>query len=542
VNDITRILSLAPAPGGAGAEPWLDALHLPDGTMRLQPHQREALSSLRRLGSVVGAMGVGSGKTLVFALAPRALQLPGSACVLLVPPTLVKTARREFGIYADHFDVDPPTILPYSALSATDAVDVLDELAPRVVLADEAHYLRHAGAARTRRVFRYLATHVGTRLVPMSGTLLGKSVRDAWHLSGAALGPLSPLPTHFNTLEAVAQCSDVESALVIPSATDWSITRPLTAHYGLAHDRAGVRTAIERRFAEADGVVATTRSSATMALYVHTVRPRLPKVVTETIRRLRATWELPDGTCITQAPQFAAAARQLALGFYYAVEWGPDGPNIPWLHARSDYAKALQAFLAREGKRRRLDTPGAVEALLGQDTAFCGPVLEQAWTTWKAVEPEASPTTYPVWLTDDVLLHAKALADAHDAILWYSWIAVGNRLRELGMDVYAAGDELDGARRTVAASIEAHGTGRNLQAWDCNVVLAPPASGTSWEQLLGRTHRQGQLADEVRVWVYQGTQGQRDALESGLDGARYLEGTTGQPQKLLLATFIHGGT
>jgi len=537
-KDIRRILSLAPAPGGAGGEAWIDNLHLPEGTMRLLPHQREALSSLRRLGSVVGAMGVGSGKTLVFALAPRALQLPGSACVLLVPPTLVKTARREFALYAVHFDVDPPIILPYSALSATDAVGVLDDRAPRVILADEAHYLRHSTAARTRRVFRYLADHAGTRLVPMSGTLLGKSVRDAWHLAGTALGPLSPLPTHYNTLEAVAQCSDVESALVVPSATDWSITRPLTTHYGLQHDRAGVRAALERRFAEADGVVATTRSSAAMALNIATVRPRLPKAITDAIRALRSTWELPDGTCITQAPQLAAAARQLAVGFYYAVEWGEGGPNIPWLHARSTYAKALQAFLTREGKRRRLDTPGAVEALLEADAAACGPSLGPAWLAWKTIEPEASTTTYPVWLTDDVLLHAKALADEHDAILWYSWIAVGARLRELGMEVFAAGDELDGERRVVAASIEAHGTGRNLQAWDANVILAPPASGTTWEQLLGRTHRQGQQADEVRVWVYQGTQGQRDALASGLGGARYLEGTTGQPQKLLLATFV----
>ncbi len=65
--------------------------------------------------------------------------------------------------------------------------------------------------------------------------------------------------------------------------------------------------------------------------------------------------------------------------------------------------------------------------------------------------------------------------------------------------------------------------------------MTPPPSGRVWEQLLGRTHRPGQLADEVHVDVVIGHPNVRDDIMQAYMDAEYVRDTTGQPQKLLLA-------
>jgi hypothetical protein len=67
--------------------------------------------------------------------------------------------------------------------------------------------------------------------------------------------------------------------------------------------------------------------------------------------------------------------------------------------------------------------------------------------------------------------------------------------------------------------------------------VAVVADAGAWEQLIGRTHRQGQLADEVEVYVF--AHGAfADALETARERAKYIENTTGNTQKLLLASWL----
>ena len=87
------------------------------------------------------------------------------------------------------------------------------------------------------------------------------------------------------------------------------------------------------------------------------------------------------------------------------------------------------------------------------------------------------------------------------------------------------------------ASIRAHGTGVNLQAYNDSIILTPPSSGAVWEQLLGRMHRQGQEADQVTYTVYQHTEELIEALEKSIENASYIEKSMGQKQKLIYATF-----
>ena len=89
----------------------------------------------------------------------------------------------------------------------------------------------------------------------------------------------------------------------------------------------------------------------------------------------------------------------------------------------------------------------------------------------------------------------------------------------------------------MACSAKAFGTGQNLQAWAHNLVCSSPSSASDFEQLIGRTHRAGQFADEVQVHYYAHTRHARNTLRSAMNQARYIEQTTGDAQRLGYGTW-----
>jgi hypothetical protein len=136
----------------------------------------------------------------------------------------------------------------------------------------------------------------------------------------------------------------------------------------------------------------------------------------------------------------------------------------------------------------------------------------------------------------------KWMASHPTGIVWYEHTAVGERLRQMGAQVYGAGQAaakaIINAKGPIAASILAHGTGKNLQAWDNNLVLSCPSSGATWQQLIARTHRPGQMSDEVNCDVLLHTRELKEAWDKALDIAEYLQDSTGDSQKLLLGSKI----
>jgi len=71
-----------------------------------------------------------------------------------------------------------------------------------------------------------------------------------------------------------------------------------------------------------------------------------------------------------------------------------------------------------------------------------------------------------------------------------------------------------------------------------NLVTSCPPSASIVEQLVGRTHRDGQEADEVVVDILLGCREHHDAFQRALDGARATADTLGHDQKLLLADVL----
>lgn len=154
---------------------------------------------------------------------------------------------------------------------------------------------------------------------------------------------------------------------------------------------------------------------------------------------------------------------------------------------------------------------------------------------WRGVRDHFEPNPVPVWLDRNVLEQAIEHA-GRDALIWTRYRAAGQALEEMGIPYYGAGTHPEGANgRTIAVSIAAHSTGRNLQAWSRSLVLTPMANADAWEQLIGRTHRAGQHADTVEVDVIGSIDYHGAVLGRVLTEARAITKASGFEHKLVTA-------
>lgn len=149
------------------------------------------------------------------------------------------------------------------------------------------------------------------------------------------------------------------------------------------------------------------------------------------------------------------------------------------------------------------------------------------------------PNPVPVWLTTDVVEQvARAVEDG--TIVWCRWGAVGNALHQLGITYYPGGtnpmDQPDGEPLVIGTASKRL-VGLNMQKWNRNLVLTPPANPDSWEQLIGRTHRSGQKADTVYTQVIDAIPYHREVMHRVTAKARVDSTASGFTQKLVEATW-----
>ena len=523
----------------------LRALHeelcLPNGTRRLRPIQAAALLEARRVGGLFGPIGVGAGKSDVSLLLPKVMG--SKVAVLLVPAALrEKVFRQDYPTLIDQYrlprligsKVAPLHaegelhVLSYESLSSEKQATVLDDLRPDLIVCDEAHALRHPSATRTRRFLRYFKEHRDTRLCAMSGTMTSKSLKDYAHLAWLTLREDAPIPTKWTVLEEWAAALD-SSFLQAPAGVLMEFCEPGET----------AREGFRRRLVETAGVVATSESALGTGLVLNERKVEVPAKIRDTLAEMRGTWTSPDGEEVfDDVLTLHRYARQLATGFYYRWVW-PRGESLDvrdaWLKARAAWNREVAQFLMHRAK------PGIDSPLLVAKAAAEGRIPSMHYATWASVRDSAKPETEPVWLDDFLVEDAVSWGREDVGIIWYEHQTVGERIGKLGgFPVFGAGcDSIlrETGTRTIVASIKAHGTGKNLQTFKRNLITTAPSSGTVWEQLLGRTHRPGQQADEVTVDLYRHTQELRGALIKALRDAEYQERTTGNQQKLLAATY-----
>lgn len=547
MNDIDRILRI---PVSSPAPDVSDRFRRPNGTMRLRPAQSQALHDLALAKGGVFPIGVGWGKTLITQLAGVALG--AKRPLVLLPAPCEAQFWRDYGANGRHFTVHPNLqVLTYSKLQVISGRDSLKTLAPDLIIADEAHNLRNLRSARCQRVHRYLkaAHEAGTPVmfVALSGTLTTKSLNDYAHLTRWALRSNAPVPKDAAETLAWSMCLDSGTR---PGDLELRRMGSFIRHFypGQPLSQENARAAFAERFTRTLGVVATRDSSAVGCSLLLVKREiTVPPAIQAALDHVRSTWSLPNAEQeFSDLMSMQGATKQIAQGFYYRWDWPPDRPNTGdkvWMENRKRWAKAVREQIHREieGLDSELLVSNACRWSIRHDRLAEGlqPATVAAWRLWEPFHKIKPPPTIAVWLDDTILRDAVAWARAqkHPVIVWYGDTAVGQRFRELGLPVYGQGSEMPLKAETCAASYNVHGTGKNLQAWSNQILLDPPSSGQAWEQLLGRTHRQGQNADEVFFHYYAHTDEYRAAIDNARASATYIQDTTQTPQRLLYATW-----
>lgn len=542
----------------------------------LRPVQSWALEEIRVNRGAVLAVGVGHGKTLIAYATPTVLGVDPADVLVLVPANLRDTFRREGLKYAAHFRTPPELpMLSYAELSRPAALDYLERTRPKVIVCDEAHYLRAADATRTRRFMRYLKDATNTVLVAMSGTLFTSSIKDGQPLIIRALGDGAPVPSAYSTLEWWAACIDVpRGAECNPTTDDYRRIAPLVDRFGRGdlmsltwtERKAAVREAFHKRFVTTPGVVHTVESSAANGLFVQPIRPAPGPMldVAPLIDEVESSWTRPDGELLEDELRVNECLRMLALGYYYTWDWGAGGEDVEWNEARLEYGRRVAAFLRRD--RPGIDSPYLVEQAVRRTLleaadvdipdGFGGPTLNvvqyadliAAFRAWDPIRDRATPTPRGVveatGIIGSVVRYAQRVVKERGTrgIVWYAHDAAATILEGLGVHVYRPGEDPEAdpnpAGTVAGMSIASHGTGKNLQSWSDNFVLYPPANGKTWEQLVGRTHRPGQSADDVWVYVLDHTPEHAQALRNAQEQAVFAETVQGQRQKLNIATWL----
>lgn len=538
----------------------------------LLPVQAWALEEMSHVGGLLGPIGVGQGKTLLGLLSAMVLDKCQTA-VLLIPPNLKRQLLDiDWEFYGQHWTLPNlagarwffpgrPTlhVVAFSELSGAKSSDLLSRLRlnPDTIIIDEAHNVRNSTAARTKRLMRYSKEHPQVRVLAWSGTLTSRSLHDYAHISAVALGDQSPVPLFPPTVEEW-------SAAIDPSPFPLEPGELLRLGGG-----ADARDVVRRRVVDSYGVVSSADDARCEASLVISERPvKAPKVILDALKEVARTWCRPDGEELVQALDLNRVQKELSAGFYYRWRW-PRKETVEvidrWLTVRKAWHSELREKLKKGGVH--MDSPllltkaairwydgythierdehgEAVSRQVIPPRTRNGPQPTWAaehWLEWREVRETAKPETEPVWV-DDFLVEDAALWLREEAgLLWYEHDAFGRRVVEGsgGAVVHAGpgrgGDQLvvglRGGERVVA-SLRAHGTGKNLQCFHRNLVANPPSDGATWEQLVGRTFRQGQLADEVTVEVYRHTQTYVDAVNRARSLALYIEESLGAEQKL----------
>ncbi len=506
-------------------------LRTPAGTWTLRPLQAVALHEIATVGGLLGPIRVGGGKTLLSLLAPR---LVGAVRpVLLLPAALVDKTRREMGILMAHWAIPRNIqIQSYEMLGRENAANFFQIAHPDFIFADEAHRLKNARAGVTRRVARWMHEHPETRFAAVSGTLLKDDLRDFAHLAGWALKAWAPVPLEKGEISEWADCLAPPKnpmARMEPGPL-LSLATPDDAREAMGDTHTLARLGFRRRLRETPGVVASGDEHVACSLLIRGETYDVNATTEANFRTLRTAWETPDGWALSQAVDVWRHARELALGFHYV--WDPRPPR-EWIEARREWAALVREILSSS---HTLDTELQVSREYGHTAEF---------RRWEAVRPTFQIQPRAIWHDPTALDLCAAWMRKGPGIVWVDHAFFGHELSrrtgvpyfgEQGQDV-VRGTPIEQAdpKGSIIASGRANSTGRNLQAWARNLFTSAPAGAPEWEQRLGRTHRDGQEADEVIADVLFGCREHFEALERALIAARANVQTMGHAQKLLLA-------
>lgn len=539
--ELDRILALPRRQWEADARGYVEKvsayLRAPGGTQMLRPVQAASLVEAHDIKGLFGPQRVGAGKTLVSLLVFTVLgaQKP----LLLIPAKLKDKTLRDMHALRKHWLVPGYVrVITYELLGREQSAKELENWRPDVIVMDEAHRVKNRSAAVTRRVDRYLQDHPDTKVVALSGTFTKRSIKDYAHIAGWCLKDLNPTPRDFNTIVEWGMAIDEQRGdenRLAPGALIELCGPEERATYATDPVRS-VRKAYGKRLIETPGVIATQDDPLGASLSIDALA-FYDAHVDQAAKHMRATWERPDGEPMLDGIELWRHLREIACGFFY--RWNP-APPPQWVQARRTWAKFVREVLRHN--RRGIDSESQVVRAVD-----AGHYDSYALADWRAVKDLFTPNTEAVWVTTRVLERAIEWAHAEKGIIWVEHTEFGHALSRMsnipfywrqGKNAQGKAIEDHPAGEPMIASIASNAEGRNLQSWNTNLITSCPPTGAILEQLLGRTHRDGQLADEVSATVMAVVPEQLDAFDRARSDALMIGDTMRQNQKLFYADML----
>lgn len=521
------------------------AIHKTGGKMKAWPEQLQALTEASNMHGLFAPLGVGAGKTLVCWLLPTVLNAPNA--VYLTEAKNIPDAKIEREKYAPHFNIrDDIELKSYDWVSNMKNGLYLPTRQPSLIIADEGHALRNTDAVRTRRFLDYMYKHPEVMFCVLSGTITKRSLKDYGHLADLALKRGSFMPNTYNITTEWAEALDATSRLG-PPRPPGALLRLMPDPNDDGSKQTRARLQFRRRMVQSLGVVASEESALGSPLEIRKLELSMSAGVNKALHNLDKVWERPDGWEIVDILDKARILRQVQLGGFYRWK-DPTPEQLELLRLRADMAREVNKYLKTHKRRADMDSPGLIvehvrrtrNEKLHVNTEFV--TVHQVVNAYDSMADKVDlPETEWVWIDRELVNQIVTWCLRRKTAVWTNVVEFGKELaRQLGVPYYGRGEAAilgilhETGRRSVVASIQAHGEGRNLPMWSDALVLAGIPTGEVWEQLIGRHHRPGQLADKVTVHV---PDFYWDDLQAAKKDARYIQETLGNQQKLLMARY-----
>jgi hypothetical protein len=517
--------------------------------VQLRDVQAKALYDLGTYKQGFFPMRVGSGKTLVTFLGPR--MVGAKRPLLLTKAALLQKTDREWRKEGINWKVSQQIQMrSYEFLGRVSGAEWIDRYKPDAIFADECQFLKNRRAAVTRRVERYIKANPTTIFVPMTGTMMKKSIKDFAHLLEWSHGVSSVLPLRADALLEWAEALD-EGMNMFQQRQPGCLLELFPSSPTPVDDdenKTARRVFQKRLEATAGVVISDTTDDFTGSLLIEALEYTPNATTDANFKILRDDMCRPDGWALTEAMQVWAVARQLALGLHYF--WEPSPPQA-WMDARKQWAQFVRDTLGHPSSARAgLDSELQVaNAVLRGDLEDEYGVLAQ----WQKIKPTFDISPRDAWHDDAALIACETWLKNHSrGICWTEHQFFARALsRRTGVPYYGAqgktyvacgaidaGSFIEDhpAGSPIIASIAANCTGRNLQyKWNENLITAPAADSERNEQLIARTHRPGQTEDTVTVDVLVGCREHLESIPRALASSDIKKDLLGFTQKLRIA-------
>lgn len=460
---------------------WSKFLIKPESKYTLKPAQALVLYEAHEYEACFAYLPVGKGKSLISLLLPSCIDCKRPA-IVIPANTRHQTVHEVIPKFKDSFYIrDDIRFFSYSDFSL--GKRSIFEYRPDLLILDESHKLANKRSARTHTVIKYMKENPLTKIVSLSGTMVDKSIREYAHiLLWSHTKKYCPVPWNFMDQEIF----DRELEYNRPT----SFVKKICPH-GTATTP---REAFFNRLKATPGIIIEEKDDLNLRIKWGKLSVNTPDVIKQAILNIRRSATLPNGRIMESASDIAAKIVQISQGYY--TYWKVDPPK-EYLDARREWNEFKSVNLFKRG----LTTDSRVlkHGLKIEDPKAVN------WEYWRK---KFQPDVEVEWLTTEVLEQVISFVTPK-TIIWVGSPHIGLKVQKISdIPYFGQGQtkklsEYEGDR--VCLSIQSMGTGLNLQAFNKNFILTPPASQRMFEQLVGRTARQGQEEETVTNMVLQNT-------------------------------------